>query len=64
MKAKEKVVKKLEEIVLPFRFTPSVPITGGVNKFNYDLQAGKEVEISFPVYEAILNSSYANELKD
>lgn len=60
----EKVIKPLEEIVLPFLFTPSVSVGGGVNGIKYYFPQGVASEMTYSQYEAVFNSQYGYQLEN
>lgn len=59
-----KTVKRLEDIVLPFLFTPQHSDTIYVSGKPLTFEINKPIELEFPQFEAILNSRYGTELTD
>lgn len=57
-----KPVILLDQILLPFTFTPKVTISGGVNGKNYYFPQGEKATLTPGEYEAIMNSQYREEL--
>lgn len=57
-----KPVKPLSEIVLPYHFIPRKTIEGGVNGKRFYFPLGKEAILTQGEYEAILTSSYKDQL--
>lgn len=62
MKRSLKPVKALESIVRPYTFIPSVDIQGGVNGRNFYFPKGKEAQLDFSQYCAIVYSDFKGEL--
>lgn len=62
MKRSNKPVKPLSEIVLPYRFAPRTIIEGGVNGKRFYFPAGQEATLAQAEYEALLTSSYKDQL--
>lgn len=59
-----KRLKKLNEIVLPFRFTPKITIEGSINGKSFYFEKGKSYEITYAEFEVIMHSSYAKQFRD
>lgn len=57
-----KRVKKLEEILKPFEIVFSVDIEGSVNGRTFSFKKGEKSILTYPEYEAIMHSSYAEHL--
>ena len=56
-----KRIKKLKELLLPFKFIPTKTIEGNINGDHFFFQIGQETELTFEQYQVILNSSYKDQ---
>ena len=63
IKKSKKRILRLSAIVRPYILTPNVDITGSVNGVLYFFPRGKPSELTLSQYEALVNSSYAKELR-
>lgn len=58
MKKSRRKVKELSKILLPFKVTFPVTVEGAINSDSYYFPANKEVELTYPQYEALVNTPY------
>lgn len=55
-------MKKFEDLIKPFKFTPKTTISGGHNGKTFYFLKDQEVELTFEEYITILYSQYGDQL--